>query len=203
MALFNYSVASGVQNAIYGIGLLTNSVNQDVVGIYDTESFTQQFVQARPVRARVNETSRMMDYPVETGTILTDHHIINQREIELSLIVPSEFYISTYAQIRNAFLTAQLLTVQTKASVYPNMVIQAMPHEENPDMYDAITVALRLKEILFVMPNSIAAPSQPAYYSPSLPQYENTQPRGFQISQLLAIASAIAGYANAKSVWGL
>jgi hypothetical protein len=203
MALFNYSVASGIQNAIYGIGLLTNTVNIDVVGIYDSDSFTQQFIQARPTRARVNESSRMMDYPVETGAILTDHHIINQREIELSLIVPSEFYFSTYAQIRNSFLTAQLLTVQTKASVYPNMVIQAMPHEENPDMYDAITIALRLKEIIFVMPNSIAAPNQPANYSPTLPQYESTQPRGLQLSQLLAIASAIAGYANAVSVWGL
>lgn len=178
---------------LFGVDVLLNSVNRDVVGVFDQTSFQQLFSDARPVRASIRETSKVMDHPVETGVTLSDHHVINPKEIELSMILSSEFYSSTYQQLRGAFLNATLLSIQTKAGVYPNMIIQAIPHEEDPDMFTAIPIALKLREVIFIAPSAItqiqnnvtvaSSPSTaatPTNYAPADPVNNNTVSRGLQ-----------------------
>ena len=79
------------------------------------------------MKATVRETSKVMEHPVETGIMLSDHHIINPVEIDIPLIVTSSStgllgallgnlatnYAATYAQIRQAFYNATPLTVKT------------------------------------------------------------------------------------------
>lgn len=201
-ALLNLSVPSAIANAVYGINLLTGSVRTDVVGIFDSQSMRQLFQNARPMGARVNPSSTIFRHPLEVGSTISDHKIINPTEIELSLIIPAEFYNSTYQQILVAFETSQLLTVQTRASVYQNMVIQAPPHNEDPEMYDVIQLGLRLTEAQFKMPNSIAQPNTPDNYSPADPINGDMQPRGLQVPSLEAVAATVASYLNLINVWG-
>jgi hypothetical protein len=187
---------AAVADAFYALDLLSLGSAVDVVGVYD--GFTQVFAHARPLKAGVRETSRLMEHPAENGVIIADHHVINPVEIDLSLLVPVQYYGSTYAQIRQAFVNATNLSVQTKTGVYPNMVVADMPHEETPDVYDAIAMSLRLKQVLL-------APGA-STYSPARPADQDTVRGGVRAAvdlarKALAAASGVASYANIRKFY--
>lgn len=128
--------------------LLPNS-SADSVAIFD-QNFQQVFSGARPMKAIVKETKKVMEHPVETGIVITDDVVIQAIEIELSLMIMAENYRSVYSQIKNLYLKSTLLTVQTRTATYDNMLLSDIPHEENPEFYDAITMAMKLKQVQFV-----------------------------------------------------
>lgn len=134
------------------------SASTDLVGVFDA-NFNQVFRQARPIRARVREISRPMEHPVETGVIITDHRIILPVEIEIIFILPAGEYRPIYQQIKQLFISAPLLSVQTRATTYKNMIIADLPHEEDPDLFDTISIALRLKEVQIAAPFAQALPA--------------------------------------------
>lgn len=129
----------------------------DVVGVF-TSDFIQVFERARPLKATIKEDAKVFDHPLETGATITDHRIILPIEIEISLILQSKDYRDVYQQIKQLFLNATLLVVQTRAGVYENQLISSMPHEEDPEYYDTITLALKLKEAQFVEPQFASLP---------------------------------------------
>ena len=128
---------------------ILSSASQDVVGVFDQQTFNQVFSDARPIKAKVNETASVMSHPVEDGTIITDHKIINPVDIELSMIIDSSDYRSVYQEIKQHFTQSTLLVVQTKTDVYRSMIISAMPHDEDPSVYDSVTIAVKLTEVKF------------------------------------------------------
>jgi hypothetical protein len=132
----------------------------DVVGIYD-ENFTQLFETARAIKASVKEDSKLMEHPVETGATITDFSIVLPVEIELALIAPGvDAYRAVYGQIRRAFTSRTVLVVQTWTGLYQNMLIQSMPHEEEPALADAIAIALKLKEVQIVEAQYASLPAR-------------------------------------------
>ena len=137
---------------------------QDVVGVFDSK-FAQLFVDARPMKASISETSKIFEHPLETGAVIADHRIINPVDIVLPLVVNALDYASVFQQVKSAFVNASILTVQTKVGSYENMVIQEMPHEETPEMFDTVSIALKLRQARFVTaqygklpPAKVAAP---------------------------------------------
>jgi hypothetical protein len=98
----------------------------DQVAIFD-DDFIQLFPGARAIKAIVKEQSKVMEHPLEDGATITDHRVILPIEIELSFILKPEDYQDTYNQIKQYYLDATLLNVQTKSGVYQNQLIQAMP----------------------------------------------------------------------------
>lgn len=118
----------------------------DVVGVFDSQ-FRQVFPTARTLKAIVKESAQVMAHPVESGSTIVDHRIILPIEIELSLIMKPDSYVDAYNQVRKSFLNAELLTVQTKTARYSNMLIDAMPHDEDPATFDTITMGLSLREV--------------------------------------------------------
>jgi hypothetical protein len=142
------------------LGSILSTAAVDVVGVY-TPEFRQVFPRARPIKAVVKEEAQVMEHPLETGATITDHRIILPVEIELSVILQAIDYRNTYQIIKQLFLNGDLLTVQTKTGIYENQLIAAMPHEEDPEMFDAITIALKLKEAQFVTPQFDIVPRNP------------------------------------------
>ncbi len=120
----------------------------DVVSIYNT-SEEQIFAEAIPMKASINRYSQQFEHPLEDSTVITDHRIIMPDEIQLSLTIPNGLYKDIYEQITSTFNKGDLLEVRTKAATYTNMLIQAMPHDENPERFDAIDMILNLKETQF------------------------------------------------------
>jgi len=119
--------------------------NQDVTGVYDV-NFNQLFPNARPITARVTPSSKLMEHPLESGATIVDHRIINQTEIELSVILAPSDYLDAYNAVKATFLGKSSVTVQTIVDVYPNMYIMAMPYQHTPEAIDTITMIIKLKE---------------------------------------------------------
>lgn len=203
MALpFHITPAALVNDAILGLNLLTGSLNSDVVAVLNQQNFEQLFQEARPVGARISETSRVMEHPVESGTMIADHRIIDPRTIEMLMIVNAADYSGAFQQIRSAWLNATLLTVQTKAAVYQNMIIQNLPREEDPEKFDVTTVALQMKEVIFALPGSTSSTNSVSYYSPRDPQNATAVLRGLQ-SSIITPATSLLSLVHAASVWGI
>jgi hypothetical protein len=201
-----------------GVSGLSSSVLNSILGISNTTaSIGQLFTNARPMKATIRETSRVMEHPVETGVVLSDHHIINPVEIDIPLVVTNAGggtitsllslagitnstatnYATTYSQIRQAFINATPLAVKTNVGVFSNMIIADMPHEEDPDMYDVITIALHLKQVIYITPGSITVASN---FQPLAAANSNTLASGLQSAatigtQVLAGAAGISTYA--------
>jgi hypothetical protein len=125
------------------------NASADVVAVFD-QNFRQVFSGARPMKAEVKETAKLMEHPVETGVTITDHRIIDPIEIQILFHVGTDQYRSIYEEIKKYFNNATLLTVQTRTSNYANMLIQELPHGEVPEVFDAIVMNLSFKEVLFV-----------------------------------------------------
>jgi hypothetical protein len=174
-------MSSIVADAAFLIDLLALNGQSDVVGIYDGSSFQQLFADARPLKATVRETSKIMEHPAETGVIVADHHIINPVEIDIPLMIQAQYYASTHQQIKATYLNATSLSVQTRTDVYSNMVIADMPHDESPEFYDAITLAVHLKQVLYVSSvGGVSSPNSPTAYAPADPTNSNTAQNGLQ-----------------------
>lgn len=118
----------------------------DVVAVLD-KSFRQVFADARPMKASVKEESKVMQHPVENGTSVVDHRVLIPVEIKLSMLLSGDSYRNTYQQIKQYYLRAELFTVQTTADTYQNMLIASMPHEESPELSDAIAMEIAFSEL--------------------------------------------------------
>jgi hypothetical protein len=153
--------------------VLSAFVAQDTVAVY-TQDFTQVFRDARAIKAVVKEQAKVMEHPVESGAIITDHRIILPTEIELSLILTPATYRETYDQINQYYLEGTLLIVQTRSGIYLNQLIYSMPHEEDTNLFNTITLALGLKQVQFVTAQYTTTPRNP--------KNTNTTQRGAQQS---------------------
>lgn len=121
----------------------------DSVAVF-TQDYEQLFKSARALKAVVKEQAKVMEHPVENGSIITDHRIILPVEIELTLLLTSGDYQNVYKNIRQYYLNGTLLVVQTRSDIYTNQLISSMPHEEDPTQYDVIPLMLNLKQVQFV-----------------------------------------------------
>jgi hypothetical protein len=174
------------------INTLLPSASVDSVAIFD-QNYNQLFKQAESIKVVVKENSKLMEHPIETGAIITDHRIIMPIEIDMSLILSSSDYTDVYKSIRQYYYNATLLIVQTRATIYKNQLIEAIPHEEDPNMYDALTIALSLKQVL-----SVAAKYAPA---PKYPSNTNTQNRGTQQGTVASTQqSALSTFSFKKAI---
>lgn len=144
---------------------------RDEVAVF-LQDFTQVFDSARPVKVTVKPEAKLMEHPTEAGITVTDHRVVMPLEIELSLILRQVAYKDTYRQINQLFLNATLLTVQTRVQTYTNMLIASLPHEETPDLFDSVAIALRLKQVLFV--------GSKFTINPRNTRYQSTVDRGVQ-----------------------
>ena len=158
-------------DALYGAELLLPGINVDTVAVFD-QNFNQVFQTARPVRAEIREITKPMEHPLENGQIITDYKIVLPVDIMISFVVSSIYYRNTYQEISKAYNNSTLLTVQTRANNYNNMIVAEMPHEERSDQFDAITINLKFKQIFIVAPISNFAPADPTQ--------ANTQSIGYQ-----------------------
>lgn len=131
------------------IDILLPSAASDVVAVYD-QNFNQVFATARPIKATYDRKSKTMEHPVEDGSTITDDRVLLPTDIQLSLILRSEDFRSAYDEIEQLYLNGTLLTVQGRTKTFRNMLIEKMPHDEDPALFDVIALALSLHEVQFV-----------------------------------------------------
>jgi hypothetical protein len=108
----------------------------------------------------VLEESKIMDSPVESGIVISDHRIKNPTEITVNCTIPASEWQFAYAELQMWYTQKgkDFLTIVTKADVYPNMQLIALPHKEASDTVTRLFFELRFRSILFVVPEYIAMP---------------------------------------------
>lgn len=121
----------------------------DLVAVLN-ENLNQVFEGAYITTANIAEESQVMSHAVETGATIVDEIVLQPISITLSVTLNPNNYRSIYQEIKQAYLSRALLTVQTKADSYSSMVIEKIPHDEEPNVFDTITIAISLKEVKFV-----------------------------------------------------
>lgn len=121
----------------------------DNVAVYNTQ-LRQVFPGARPIKAAVSEGSKVMEHPVETGAVISDHRIILPVEITLSVVLDASYYRDIYNALYQSFLRAEQFIVQTKTGGYRNLIISEIPHDEDPATFDTVAMNLKFREIQFV-----------------------------------------------------
>lgn len=131
----------------------------DVVAIYD-RIFRQAFQLARPIKASVSEGAKVMEHPIETGGVVSDHRIVLPVEITLSMILTQGEYRAAYNQIYQAFLRMEGFTIETRVGGYRNMIISEIPHEEDPETFDVIPMNLKFREVQFVTAAIVKLPAK-------------------------------------------
>lgn len=198
---FNLTPASILSDAALVGGLLTKLTKTDVVQVLNQQTLTQLFSGARPLEAEVKEYAKVMDYPVETGVILSDHRISLPTEITLPCIIPSSQYSIAYVAIRNAWQAATLLSVQTRTGTYKNMIIQELPHKEDPELFTAITIYIKFREVIMVAPSSTAPTGTAANFSPANPKNSSNVSSG--LISAVNLATSGLSYLHAATVFGI
>jgi len=124
-----------------------------VVSMINANSFLPLLqVGANPMRVRVIENSKLTSWPVEDGTVRTDHRVIEPVEIEIPLLISSLLNRVIFEELRQAYILGDEISVQTKMRTYDSMMIVEMPHENTTDQFGAIPVVVRLKEVVTVAP---------------------------------------------------
>lgn len=174
---------------------------QDVVGVFDA-NFNQLFVNARAMRALVSPEAKIMEHPLETGAQIADHIVYLPVEIELSFILDPATARDTYQEIKSTFKAATIVSVQTKADTFSNMVIKHIPHDEVPEMFDTFAVAMKLREAQFVQPQYAQLPANKV----KKPANSSTVKTGEKTSTTPALAqqsAAVGIWDSAKNFFGL
>lgn len=161
----------GVLGAAIGTYISTAAI--DVVGVF-TQGFVPVFQTGRPIKADIKEDSKIMEHPLENGATIVDHRIILPIEIELSLLLPNGEYRNIYQEIKQLFLNGEILSVHTRTGVYDNQIIAALPHDESPDMWDTVSLALKLREVQLASSTTSNVPN------PRKPSDSGTVQRGTQ-----------------------
>lgn len=121
----------------------------DVVGIFDSD-YNQLFTGARAFKAAIFETSKVFEHPLEDGSSVSDHRIINPTEIDMQLFITGRDYRDIYRAIKQWWLAGESLTVRTRTDDYPNMIIVNMPHEEEPQLWETVRLVVTFREMILV-----------------------------------------------------
>jgi len=109
-----------------------------------------------------NLHSRIMYHPVEDGSIIADHDVIQPLEIKLSCKLVNIDYQSVYFKIYDAFYDKTKLIVQSKVNSYTDMYITALPTKQYADNYSGIDIQITFQQALFTQPKYGITPKNPA-----------------------------------------
>jgi hypothetical protein len=148
----------------------------DEVGLFDAQ-FRPLVPDGVPIKAMVTQPSKVMEHPLEDGATVADHRVFQPVEIELSMVAPLE----SYQQLFSLYRQTQTLVVRTKVGTFENMIIETLPHDETPDVYDKVAIAIKLREVQFVETQFQALPPRAVGSVPGRrSRNESTTQRGEQ-----------------------
>ena len=86
-----------------------------------------------------NASSTITEFPLEDGSTISDHTIIKPKTLTVDSGVMDEDTLSdTYSSLLKAKDDRELLTVQTKLSMYSNMAIESIDAVEDATVGDIV-----------------------------------------------------------------
>lgn len=122
-----------------------NSAAIDAVSILDVDG-NQVLRELRPLAVNVVRGSNKFTHPLENNATRADHKIITPVQVEYRAIIQAEEYQETYNELERLFIDSTELLVQTRARTFDRMIILSIPHNEDPSLFDALSIVVTLEE---------------------------------------------------------
>ena len=102
------------------------------------------------ISCSVNDSSKLMEHPIESGAVISDYKVFNPVTASLVVALTETGYASEFAEIYGAYKNCEYVTLQTKTKVYSNLQILSLPHEATFRNISRPTITINLKEALVV-----------------------------------------------------
>ena len=107
------------------------------------------------IKADIDISSDLCDFPIESGSVVTDNAIVQPISMKIQAALPTAFATRIYAEMIKYYQQKKYIMVQTKFAMYRNMVIQAMPFKLENETVDRPVVELNLRQVMEVEPQYI------------------------------------------------
>lgn len=151
-----------------------------------------------------NRTAKIIGSPVETGVTIFDNKVIQPRTVSLRGILPmahnGDFENWTpekcLSDLKEAFenRTYKTYTVITKTETIPNLVVESLQYTHTSEKFDAVDIAITLKELLLV---------NQKYKKASQIEKPSSRDNGSTVaSGLKSIGQTAVSGGTSGSVWG-
>ncbi len=100
--------------------------------------------------AEVKEPSRIMEHPLENGSVIADNQVQMPVEIRLQIVMPYYRADDIVKELRKLKQTGQLVSVHTQGGVYTDMVFVDIPHREAAENVSRLSFDCTLRQALLV-----------------------------------------------------
>ena len=105
------------------------------------------------ISASVDIESDLCDHPVESGMIITDSSIIRPISARVEVAMPTFFAEKIYQSMYELQQKkSSKIILQTKYSVYKNLVLQSFSYALDNNKVDRTIFTLQLREVMEVQP---------------------------------------------------
>lgn len=120
------------------------------LAVLDNDSLEVIFSSASILRMSVIEEKTPTKFEVEDGTNRSDHVVVKPVEIQIDFALATKDDKGQLEEMRDYFNDNLLVTIQTRLNSYSNMLIIALPQEQ--DTRIGATIAMRLEEWRPIVP---------------------------------------------------
>lgn len=160
-------------------GNFFNDPRENRVKIFDTDG-NELFSNIKYLTLAVKQDSKLMEHPVETGAVISDHKVIYPLELEIQALVNPNDLQDIYFNLELSYKDSAFFTIQTKADIYENLVLVSLPHSENSKYANFLLVGARFKQVILAktqteFSSSNAADSSTTNRGTQLPEAANDQ----------------------------
>lgn len=128
------------------------SFNNPVVLILDSDG-NEVLSTIVNIGASVIESKTFSKHSLENSQVVVDDQYDNPTLVTLRVILNPSDYLDVYKEIKSLYQSITNFTVQTKVDSYSNLYLEAIPHEEDPAMFNTIQMNLEFTEQLVVSTN--------------------------------------------------
>ncbi len=98
----------------------------------------------------VREYSNIFTHPLENGVKISDYKVIMPTDITLRIAVKGSEYNSIYYTLDGIFKNSTLVSIQTSARIYKNMVLSELPYKESAQHFDTMIMDVKFKKAILV-----------------------------------------------------
>lgn len=100
--------------------------------------------------AEVKESSRVMEHPLENGSVVADHQVQMPVEIRLQIVMPYYLYDDIVEDLRRLKQNGTLVSVHCRGGVYTDMVFVDIPHNERAENVSRLSFDCTLRQAMQV-----------------------------------------------------
>lgn len=105
---------------------------------------------------KAEEPSKLCEHPIENGTVIAEHKILEPRRGTLTIAMPAYLQDIVIRELREYHQKSTPLSVHDVADIYNNMIITNIPHTTDVKTADRLVFTVDMKEVVVVDPQYVA-----------------------------------------------